>query len=99
MIDGSTPLITPRTAMAPQDIRLHVCCPVDDEREALGLPRLRRRGPGPALADSEVITSEVGGESRGLDKDRGHFRRDHAAEFPALALVHRTTFARQAANL
>lgn len=28
-----------------------------------------------------------------------HFKRYHAAEFPALGRVHRTTFARQAANL
>jgi hypothetical protein len=38
----------------------------------------------------------------GLDTDRAiyrHFRQYHAREFPNLAGVHRTTFARQAANL
>ena len=102
MIDGTTLLIIRRTAMTPQDILLHVFCLVDDEMKALGLPRLRRRGPEPALADSEVITIELVGEFWGLDKDRApfrHFGRYHAAEFPALARVHRTTFVRQAANL
>ena len=102
MIDGTTLSITRRTAMTPQDILLHVFCLVDDEMKALDLPRLRRRGPRPTLADSEVITIELVGEFWGLDKDRDlvrHFRRYHAAEFPALARVHRTTFARQAANL
>ena len=102
MIDGTTLSITRRTAMTPQDILLHVFCLVDDEMKALDLPRLRRRGPHPTLSDSEVITIELVGEFWGLGKDRDlvrHFRRYHAAEFPALARVHRTTFARQAANL
>jgi hypothetical protein len=102
MIDGTTLLITRRTAMTPQDILLHVSCLVDDEMKALDLPRLRRRGPRPALADCEVITVELVGEFWGLQKDRDlfrHFRRYHAAEFPTLARVHRTTFVRQAANL
>jgi hypothetical protein len=102
MIDGITPSITRRTAMTPQDILLHVFCLVDDEMKALDLPRLRRRGPHPTLSDSEVITIELVGEFWGLGKDRDlvrHFRRYHAAEFPALARVHRTTFSRQAANL
>ncbi len=102
MFDGTTLSITRRTAMTPQDILLHVFCLVDDEMKALDLPRLRRRGPQPALADSEVITIELVGEFWGLQKDRDlvrHFRRYHAAEFPALARVHRTTFARQAATL
>src|SRR4051794_41486040 len=102
MIDGTTLSITRRTAMTPQDILLHVFCLVDDEMKALGLPRLRRRGPQPALADSEVITIEVVGESWGPDKDRAplrHSRRYHAAEFPALARAHRTTCVRQAAHL
>lgn len=64
--------------------------------------KLRQRGPAPALADSEVITVVIVGEFLGLATDQGlyrHFRRYHAALFPALARVHRTTFARQAANL
>src|SRR5262249_61617809 len=64
---------------------------------------LRSRGPRtPALPDPEVITVELVGEFLGLDHDKGlveHFRRHHAAEFPGLPRVHRTTFARQAANL
>src|SRR4029453_16551327 len=102
MIDGPTLSITRRTAMTPQDILLHVFCLVDDEMKDLDLPRLRRRGPRPALADSEVLTIELVGEFGGRDKAPAlsrHFRRYHAAEFPALARVHRTTFARQAANL
>jgi Transposase DDE domain len=64
--------------------------------------RVRRRGPAPILADSEVLTMEVVGEFLGLDQDVAiytYFRRHHAAVFPALRRVHRTTFARQAANL
>jgi hypothetical protein len=88
--------------MAPQELLLVVFCLVDDQLKALNLGRLRARGPAPALADSEVITIEVVGEFWGLDADRDlfrHFRAYHTAEFPALARVHRTTFARQAANL
>jgi hypothetical protein len=86
--------------MPPQELLLHVFCLVDDELKALGPPR--SRGPAPTLADSEVVTIEVVGELWGLADDKAllaHFRRYHAAEFPALARVHRTTFARQAANL
>jgi hypothetical protein len=75
---------------------------VDDELKALDRPNPRTRGPRPVLSDSEVITVELVGEFWGLDADRRllrHFRAYHAAEFPALARVHRTTFARQAANL
>ena len=79
---------------------------VDTQLEALksdlGLPRLRRRGPEPVLHDSEVITMELAGEFRGIDTDEGiyaFFRRYHRGEFPALAAVCRTTFARQGANL
>jgi hypothetical protein len=88
--------------MSPQDLLLWVFCLVDDEIQALALPRLRQRGPAPKLADSEVITIELVGEFWGLHTDKAlfrHFRRYHRAEFPALASVHRTTFARQAANL
>jgi hypothetical protein len=64
--------------------------------------RVRRRGPAPVLADGEVLTMEVVGEFLGLDQDAAiyrYFRRHHAGVFPALRRVHRTTFARQAANL
>ncbi len=78
-------------------------CLVDDELIALADGRrLRRRGPAPVLADAEVLTIEIVGEFLGLDRDTAifaHFRRHHADLFPALARLHRTTFARQAANL
>jgi len=88
--------------MSPQDILLLVFCLVDDELKALGLDNPRQRGPDPELADSEVITIELVGEHLGLDRDARlfwHFRHYHAAEFPGLNSVHRTTFVRQAANL
>jgi hypothetical protein len=64
--------------------------------------RLRQRGPKPRLADSEVLAMESVGEFLGIETDAGlyrYFRRHHRALFPLLAKVHRTTFARQAANL
>src|SRR5262249_58274164 len=88
--------------MTPQDLLLEVFCLVDDELQALHLGRLRQRGPRPKLSDSEVITMELVGAFWKLGTDQDlfrHFRRYHTTEFPALAQVHRTTFARQAANL
>jgi hypothetical protein len=88
--------------MSRQDLLLWVFCLIDDEMKALHLPRLRARGPRPTLTDAEVITIELVGEFWGLDADRAiyrHFRAYHAAEFPNLARVCRTSFARQAANL
>ena len=67
-----------------------------------GWRRVRRRGPAPVLADSEVLTMEVVGEFLGLDQDVAiyqYFRRHHPSVFPALTRIHRTTFVRQAANL
>ena len=64
--------------------------------------RLRARGPLPKLSDAEVLTIEVVGEFLGMDTDEAIFRyfREHYSEwFPALGKVHRTTFARQSANL
>jgi hypothetical protein len=64
--------------------------------------RLRERGSQPRLADSEVLTLEVGGEYLGLGQDStifAYFRRHYLHFFPALAHLHRTTFVRQAANL
>jgi hypothetical protein len=84
------------------DYLLHLFYLIDAELGAMGLPRLRPRGPEPALHDSEVVTMELAGEFIGIDTDKGiyqHFRRYHLGEFPALARVHRTSFARQAANL
>src|SRR5436305_5556307 len=88
--------------MTPQELLLEVFCLVDDELQAPEFRRVRRAGPRPTLADSEVITIELVGEFWKLDADRDlfrHFRQHYAREFPALARVHRTTFARQAANL
>lgn len=64
--------------------------------------KLRQRGPAPTLADSEVLTMAVVGECLGVATDQGlyrYFRRHHAALFPRLARIHRTTFTRQVANL
>lgn len=71
-----------------------------DERLKGG--RIRSRGPAPKLSDSEVITIEIVGEFLGMDTYKaifGYFRRHYGEWFPALRGVHRTTFARQAANL
>jgi Transposase DDE domain len=63
---------------------------------------LRARGPAPVLADSEVLTMEIVGEFLGIDQDRAivdYVRTHHRPLFPGIGRVHRTTFARQAANL
>jgi len=76
-----------------------VFCLVDDQLKGR---RIRRRGPTPKLSDSEVLTIEIVGEFLGIDTDKGihlFFRRHYAEWFPALGEVHRSTFARQAANL
>ena len=88
--------------MPPQELLLWVFCLVDDSLAALKLPKLRSRGSAPTLTDAEIITIELVGEFWGLDADKAiyrHFRAYHAAEFPNLARVCRTTFVRQAANL
>jgi Transposase DDE domain len=79
-----------------------VFCVVDDTLRQAAPARLRRRGPRPVLSDAEVLTVEVVGEHLGLDRDTellSYFRRHYGHFFPALSRVHRTTFARQAANL
>lgn len=76
-----------------------VFCIVDD---FVNDQPVRQRGPRPALSDSEVLTMEIVGEFLGYDQGEAiytYFRRHWAAWFPALCRVHRTTFARQAANL
>jgi hypothetical protein len=63
---------------------------------------LRKRGPQPILHDSEVLTIEIVGAFLGMSKDKDvflYFRRHYARYFPKLAKVHRTTYARQSANL
>jgi hypothetical protein len=75
---------------------------LDDLLKVLPAYRLRTRGPAPVLADSEVLTLEIVGEFLGLDQDVAisrYFRWHYGHFFPALRSVHRTTFARQAANL
>jgi hypothetical protein len=64
--------------------------------------RLRERGPLPKLSDAVVLTIEVVGEVLDMDTDEASFRyfREHYGKwFPALRKIHRTTFARQSANL
>ncbi len=76
-----------------------VFCLIDDRLKGR---RIRERGPTPTLSDSEVLTIEIVGEFLGIDTDKGihrFFRRHYGEWFPALGEVHRTTFARQAANL
>ena len=76
-----------------------VFCLIDDRLKG---KRIRQRGPAPKLSDAEVLTIEIIGEFLGLDTDKAihlFFRRHYAEWFPTLAEVHRTTFARQAANL
>ena len=82
---------------------ISVFCLMDDTLKTLfpGKP-LRQRGPAPVLSDSEVLTMEVVGEFLGLSQDTDlirYFRQHYRRFFPGLARVHRTTFARQAANL
>ena len=76
-----------------------VFCLIDDRLKGR---RIRQRGPTPKLSDSEVLTIEIVGEFLGIDTDKAiylFFRRHYAEWFPALRVVHRTTFARQAVNL
>ena len=76
-----------------------VFCLIDAQIEGR---RLRARGPLPKLSDAEVLTIEVVGEFLGMDTDEAIFRyfREHYGEwFPTLCEIHRTTFARQSANL
>jgi DDE family transposase len=85
--------------MDARTLLITVYCLID---EWLAGRRLRQRGPTPVLADSEVLTIECVGEFWGIDTDKGlyeHFRRHYRDWFPALGRIHRTTFARQAANL
>ncbi len=89
-----------------EDFTIAVLCLVEDVlgemRDDPDWRRVRTRGPAPILADSEVVTMAVVGEFLGHDQDIAiyrYFRRHHPGWFPALGRVHRTTFARQAANL
>lgn len=80
-----------------------VFCFIDDALKSTleGKP-VRQRGPQPLLSDAEVLTMETVGEFLGLDQDKAmfaYFRRHYVHFFPALRSLHRTTFARQSANL
>lgn len=83
------------------DFIVVVYCVVAEVFEVVvGQQRLRRRGPMPALTDSEVITMEIVGEFLGYDTDKGiweYFHRHWQAWFPALGS--RSQFARQASDL
>jgi hypothetical protein len=85
-----------------RDLPLRVFRRIDDELQARALPRLRPRGPrATAPTDAGVITAALVGEFWGLDADRTLVRRVrdyHRDESPAPPAVHRTTFARRAAN-
>jgi hypothetical protein len=91
------------TAMDLETLIIAVFYLVDDfVRDLCCGHELRQRGPRPVLADSEVLTAEIVGEFLGLDTDRGphaYFRHHFGHLFPGPRAVHRTTFARQAANL
>ena len=82
---------------------INVYCLVDDTMKSLYQEhKLRERGPTPTLGDSEVITMEVVGEYLGREQDKEifkYFRHHFTHFFPALKIIHRTTFTRQAANL
>jgi hypothetical protein len=89
-----------------ESFTIAVYCRIDEVLDELQADpdwrRVRTRGPAPVLADSEVLTLEVVGEFLGLDQDMAiyqYFRREHPDWFPALGHLHRTTFARHAANL
>jgi hypothetical protein len=78
-----------------------VFCTIDDFLRQ-SCPKLRQRDPAPTLADSEVLAIEAVGEFLRIDTDReldAYFRRHFGDLFPGLLTIHRTTFARQAANL
>ncbi len=80
-----------------------VFCLFDDALpEVVSRRRLRRRGPQPTLADSEVLTMEVVDEFLSLGQDKAlyhYFRRHWPHSFPTLRQGHRTTFVRQVASL
>ncbi|MGI9175998.1 MAG: hypothetical protein ACR2GR_11840 [Rhodothermales bacterium] len=90
--------------MSLTDLITRVLCLTDDlllDMQASGI-KLQRRGPAPALADSEVLTMELVGELLGLDEENAifsYFRRHLGTLFPKIKAVHRVTFTRQAANL
>jgi hypothetical protein len=87
--------------MSIDDFIISVFCLIDDElRKILNGKKLRQRGPGPGLRDSEVITIEIVGEFLGMDCDKTiweYFKRHWSHFFPKIP--DRSNFVRQAANL
>lgn len=80
---------------------IEVFCLIDDEfKKTFRKEKLRRRGPSPALEDSEVITMEIVGEFLEKDGDKAiweYFKSHWLHFFPKLP--NRSSFVRQAANL
>lgn len=89
--------------MSLDDFIITCFCLIDEMvPQVTGGQRVRRHGPKPKLADSEVLTMEVVGSYLGLSQESqlfAYFQRHYAHFFPRLATVHRSTFVRQAANL
>jgi len=89
--------------MTLDDFITTVFCVTDDFMQAaFREERLRKRGPRPTVPDSVVVTCELVGEFLGYDTDSGiyrYIRHHHLDLFPTMGQIHRTTFARQAANL
>jgi hypothetical protein len=83
------------------DFIVNVFCETDDFMKKFFPKRtLRRRGPTPQMADSEVLTMEIVGEILGFDTDKNifeFFKRFYSHYFPKLSC--RVGFLRQAANL
>lgn len=83
------------------DFIVHIFCEVDDfMKESFPERTLRKRGPLPQLADSEVLTMEIVGELLGQQTDKAifqFFKRFYRHYFPKLTC--RVSFVRQAANL
>ena len=83
-----------------EDFIIYVYCCVADIYPQIADIRLRQRGFGPKLTDSEVITMEIVGEYLGKDQDKGiwrYFRNHWHSWFPNLGS--RANFAKQCANL
>ena len=83
-----------------EEFIISVYCCVDDLLKRRFSLNYRTRGFSPKMSDSEVMTLEVVGEFLGIDTDKGiwcYFSTYWSHFFPHLG--HRTTFARQAANL
>lgn len=83
------------------DFIVNIFCEIDDFMKKYFPARaLRKRGPLPQVADSEVLTMEMVGEFLGLDTDKKifeFFKNFYSHYFPKL--TNRVSFVRQAANL